>query len=228
MATDSRTTNHQEKMIIFGFFIIIVAVISVLTYRGYSQPKTEATALPEKAALSVTLGDTSLDKKIVVYTDPMCDKCGAYHTDTLKNIYKDYVLTKKLKLEIRPLSIVSERSAALTELLMCSNEQGKYWQMSDYVYAAVGRKNGRSADVNAVNFYTDFPAEKIAAAVQLDKDKLASCITASSYATKITQADTQAYAANIYSTPTTFIGDEDPVRGYAIYPYIKNIIDMKL
>lgn len=203
-------------------------MVAVLVYRGQRSANMQVNTLPAHAALSVTFGDTSAKNKVVVYTDPMCEKCGEYHTDTLQRVYDDYVKPGKISLEIRPLGIVSEYSAPLTDFLMCSNEQGKYWDATKYVYSAIGRKNGRERNVNAAAFYIDFPVEKIAKTIGLDESKLASCITKNSYATKLSQADTQAYAANIYSTPTTFVGDKDPVRGYAIYPYIKNLIDINL
>lgn len=228
MSVSTGARLHQEKMIIVAVFVCIAAVVSVLAFRNFQQAEKAANKLPEQAALSVTLGDSSLANKIVVYTDPVCDKCAQYHDETLTKVYDDYVKPKKLKLEIRPLSIVSEQSAALTELLMCSNEQGKYWETSGFVYDAIGRKNNKSLELNSITFFTDFPSSKIAEIVKLDAAKLSSCLGDDRYKEKIKQADQQAYAANVYSTPTTFIGTQEPVRGMAIYPFIKSLIDISI
>lgn len=228
MSVSSRVRLHQEKMIIAAVFIFIAAIVSVLAFRNHQQSEQAANKLPDQAPLSVTIGDSSLTNKLVVYTDPVCDKCAQYHDETLTKVYDDYVKPKKLKLEIRPLSIVSEQSAALTELLMCSNEQGKYWETSNMVYHAVGRKNNKGLEFNAAAFFVDFPSSKVAEIVNMDGKKLSSCLNDDRYKEKIKQADQQAYAANVYSTPTTFIGTQEPVRGMAIYPFIKSLIDISI
>lgn len=234
MSVQRKLVLRQEKVILISVVLIIASVIGVFAYRTYQQEIAEANTLPEKAALSVTLGDASATDTVVVYTDPVCDKCAQYHEETLKPLYDEYVTTKKIKLEIRPVSIVTEQSAALTELLMCSNEQGQYWQMSEFVNDALNRKNNQTLVVNAATFFVDFTSAAIADTLTksydapVDADKLKSCLDATRYDEKIKQADTQAYAANIYSTPTTFIGEQEPVRGYSIYPFIKSLVDITI
>lgn len=234
MSVQRKLVLRQEKVILISVVLIIASVIGVFAYRTYQQEISEANTLPEKAALSVILGDASVKDTVVVYTDPVCDKCVLYHEETLKPLYDEYVATKKIRLEIRPVSIVTEQSAALTELLMCSNEQGKYWQMSEFVNDALNRKNNQTLVVNAATFFVDFPSATIAETLTksydapLDGDRLRSCLDATRYDDKIKQADTQAYAANIYSTPTTFVGEQEPVRGYSIYPFIKSLIDITI
>ncbi len=216
---------HQEKVILATIAVMILGVIGVVTYFNTLKQEQEKTRLPESAALSVILGERTAPKKMVVYTDPVCDKCAEYHQDTLEQVYDNYVATGKLQLEIRPLSIVTEQSASFTELLMCGDEQGKYWQMSDFVYRALTRKNNQTLEVNSLTFFVDFPTTEIAKIVEIDESKLASCLQDTRYDERITQADQAAYKANVYSTPTTFIGGrEEPVRGLAIYPFIESLI----
>lgn len=234
MSVQRKLVLHQEKVILIAIVLIIASVIGVFAYRTYQQEIAEANTLPEKAALSITLGDTSASDTVVVYTDPVCDKCAQYHEETLKPLYDEYVTTKKIKLEVRPLSIVTEQSAAINELLMCSNEQDKYWQMSEFVNDALNRKNNQTLVVNAATFFIDFPSATIADTLTrsydapVDAATLKSCLDATRYDDKIKQADTQAYAANIYSTPTTFIGTQEPVRGYSIYPFIRSLVDITI
>lgn len=225
MSVSTKERLRQERVIITVVFIFMVATISFLTFRSQRAESTR-TALPPEAPLSVVIGDEKAPQKMVVYTDPVCDKCAQFHNETLKKVYDDYVKPGKLQLEVRPLSIVSEHSAPLTHMLMCGSEQGKYWETTGFIYDALGRKNGKSVDANAATFPEDYPADKITSIVGLNFDKLVECANDSRYDTKITQADQQAYAANIYSTPTTFVGTHEPVRGMAMYPYIKSLIDI--
>lgn len=224
----SQIRMHQEKMIVIGAVIIIIAVISTLVYRSHLRSAATEVKLPPKAALSVTIGDKSVKPTMTVYTDPVCDRCAQFHDETLKKVHDEYVKPKKIKLEIRPLSIVSEYSAPLVRLMMCGNEQGKFWETSEFTYDAVGRKNGRALEANAAAFFTDFSAQRIAETVKLDSGKLTSCLSDTKYDALIKQADTQAYGAGIYSTPTTFIDKQPPVRGFAMYPYIQGMLDTEI
>ena len=228
MSTSRKTELRQESVIIFAVVLTIAAALGVFAYRGFQQNQEDDTKVPESAPLSMAFGDEKIQDKVVVYTDPVCDKCAAYHEETLKPLYEEYVKTDKIQLEIRPLSIVTEQSAPLVELLMCSNEQGKFWQTSDFMYEALQRNNSRNIQVNAAAFFDDFPASRIAVGSGLDENKLSSCLRDNRYDERIKRADTQAYAANIYSTPTTFVGTEDPVRGYAIYEYVKSLVDITI
>ncbi len=108
MSIQRKLVLQQEKVILISVILIIASVIGVFAYRTYQQEISEANTLPEKAALSVTLGDASVKDTVVVYTDPVCDKCALYHEGTLEPLYDEYVATKKIKLEIRPISIVTE------------------------------------------------------------------------------------------------------------------------
>ncbi|QHN42791.1 thioredoxin domain-containing protein [Candidatus Mycosynbacter amalyticus] len=228
MAISRETELQQKKVIIAVAAIVCVVVLAIVGFRMFWQQHATGDTAPAQAPLSVSLGNKSASTKVVIYTDPVCDKCATFHSATVKPLYDDYAKTGKIDLEIRPLSIVTEQSAALTELLMCGNEQGKFMDTSDFVSDALTRSNGRTVEVNGVSFFTDFPAARIAQGAGLDETKLSSCLRDNRYDNLIKQADTQAYAANIYSTPTTFVAGQEPVRGYAIYDYIKSLVDISL
>lgn len=225
MATDKDIELRQKKIILAAVLVALMSMVGVIVYRHFQQANP-TTTLPDHAALSVTLGDETAAQKVVVYTDPACDKCGAYRRDTLAPLYEDYVKTGKVALEIRPVSIVTEQSALLNTLLMCANEQGKFWQMSDFVSTTLARSNGKNVSTNATTFFDDYEPSRLAVGGGVNETKLTDCLKSTRYNDQIKQADTQAYAANIYSAPTTFVGDREPVRGYAIYSYIKSLIDL--
>lgn len=227
MSLSSQMQLHQEKVILAVISIVILAVIGTITYVNTLKQEQEKTKLPDTAALSVTFGPSDAPQKMVVYTDPVCDKCAQYHEETLEKVYKNYVENDALQLEIRPLSIVTEQSAAMTELLMCGNEQNKYWQTTEFVYDALTRKNDQTMQANAATLFMDFPPAEIAEIVELDENSLVSCLEDNRYDGKIAQADEAAYAVNVYSTPTTFIGEREPIRGMSIYPFIESVIEIE-
>lgn len=228
MAVTSKREQQQKIVIIVIVLLCVLAVVGVMVLRHMQAQRATETKLPTNAPLSIKLGDQNAKLKVVIYTDPVCDKCADYHNETIKPLYEDYVKKDKVELDIRPVSIVTEQSAPLTELLMCSNEQHKYMATADFMYRELTRQNGKVMTVNAATFFQDYPMIQIARATDMEESKLTSCVRDDRYTDRIKQADTQAYAANIYSTPTTFVGTQDPVRGYAIYDYVKSLIDISL
>lgn len=225
MSSERTSTLHQEKMILFGIGLIILVAVATLVYQQIRADRAADTKVPDSAPLSVTFGDESVEPAVIVYTDPVCDRCAAYHEDVVLPLYEEYVKSKKARLEIRPLGIVSESSAPLNELLMCSNEQDTYLETSKLVYDAVHA--GENPTEASAQFFNIHSTEDIASKVDMDEKKLSTCLDDDRYATKMTQADAQAYAAGIYSAPTTFIGDSEPIRGYSSYSYIKSLLALE-
>lgn len=228
MSSSSQSKLHQEKVILLSLLAGIALIIGAVLYVNFLRQKASQTSLPANAPLSIVVGDKKADTKVVVYTDPLCEKCADFHRDTVLKIRKEYADSGKITLEIRPLSIISDQSANITELLMCSNEQGKYWEVADIAFTSIWSNNGKSHEENAAAIFDNYPVAKIAKMVNADETKLSDCIKDDRFATKISQADAQAYTANVYSTPTTFIGSHEPIRGAVNYQYIKSLIDISL
>lgn len=209
--------------------ILILAILGVLAvlvgFYFYQQSSQKVGDAPANAVLSVVLGENSKAPKMVVYTDLLCDRCHEYHNDTLSKLKKDYVDQGKLQLEIRPVAIVSERSASLTELVMCTNEQQAFWPGLNYIYNALYTDEKKTAEQKAGTFFDDHSFKAIADKLSINEKKLANCKNERTYDEKIAKADKDAGEADIYSTPTTFIKDTEPVRGYARYDFIRSLVD---
>lgn len=226
MSFERVRTLHQEKIVLFGVGLLIVVAIATLVFQQFRAQQAESTKVPDKAPLSVTFGDEAATQRVIVYTDPVCDRCAAYHEDVVKPLYEQYVKTGKIRLEMRPIGIVSADSAKLNELIMCSNEQDRYFGATKYVYDAV--HGGTDAAQAATAFFSIHSSKDIATALKIDQKKLDTCLDENPYNTKMSQADAQAYASDIYSAPTTIIGSSEPVRGYSTYSYITSLVELEL
>lgn len=223
MSSERTRVVQQEKTVLIGIGVLIIVALATLAFHQFRANHADDVKVPDTAPLSVAFGDTTAQLRVIVYTDPVCDKCAAYHEDVVMPLYRDYVKSGHARLEIRPLGIVSADSAKLNELLMCSNEQHAYMKTSKYVFDAVHK--GDDAAEAAAQFFDIHSTEDIAAASDIDAKKLVSCLDGDTYTQKASQADAQAYAADIYSAPTTIVGDSEPVRGYSTYAYIKSLIE---
>ncbi len=115
-----------------------------------SQALLEALVRPD----SPTLGAADAPVTLVEFLDPECESCAAF-APTVKKILKDYDGKIRLVVRYMPLHPNSLKAAALTE---AAGEQGKYWQMQDYLFqkqSEWGTKHGAPGttvqpDVNAL------------------------------------------------------------------------------
>lgn len=225
MSIERKKILHQEKIVLFGIGLLIAVTVGTLVFHHFRTQQAESATIPSKSPLSVVLGSKNASARVIVYTDPVCDRCAAYHEDVVMPLYKNYVKKGTLQLEMRPIGIVSEDSAKLNELIMCSNEQGKYLAASKYVFDSVHR--GSDPAQAAATFFSVHSTKDIARALDIDAKKLSSCVDDNRYDAKMSQADAQSYAANVYSAPTTIVGDSSPIRGYSTYSYIKSLVDLE-
>lgn len=217
----------QEKVILLIIAFFIASMIGIYTFTQWRQQQASSTALPSSAPLSIQLGDSDNERKVVIYTDPVCDKCASYHEDVVTPLYNERVKKGEMSIEIRPVSIVSEQSKPLNELIMCSNEQDAYLATMSYITSNLHDEDGYS-EAKAAMFFDDHSAKEIAENTNMNQQALTACLKDTRYDNKMTQADTTAYEANVYSTPTTFVGDSEPVRGYSSAAYINRLIDIHL
>lgn len=217
----------QEKVILLIIGLFVASMIGVYTFTQWRQQQVNSSSLPSSAPLSITLGDSDDESKVVIYTDPACDKCAAYHEDVVTPLYEERVKKGELSIEIRPVGIVSEYSAPLNELIMCSNEQDAYLTTMSYITTNLIGEDSYS-EAKAATFFDDHSVKNIAQNTEMNHHELAACLKDTRYDNKMTQADSKAYSANVYSTPTTFVGDSEPVRGYSSPAYINRLIDIHL
>ncbi len=218
----------QEKIILLIIGGLALCLIGALAFNQYRQQQQSEVAVPSTAPLSIQLGDKNNANTIVVYTDPVCDKCATYHEDVIVPLYEEYVENEEVNIEIRPLGIVSEHSAPLNQLLMCSSEQNAYMATMEYVNQSLLDEEGNHTEVRAASFFDDHTTEDIARESDMKSSSLKQCLDDTHYDNKMTRADSEAYAANIYSTPTTFVGDSEPIRGYSSLSFIKQLINIHL
>ena len=220
MKTWIQTNKRLSSVIAVGVILALVVGLAL-----YQQSHTTVGQAPKDAAVSIVLGENSQAPTMVVYTDILCDRCKEYHEQTLRKLVNEYVMKDKLQLDIRPIAIVSERSSNLTELALCANDQGAFMPAMDYLYEELYKDEDTSAELQASKFFKEHSFAEIAKKLSVDEKQLADCKTERRYDEQIAEADRQAGAAGVYSTPTTYIEGIEPIRGHSQYSYISTLID---
>ena len=154
-------------------------------------------------------GDPGAKVVIVEFGDFQCPICKA-EAPILKRLLGD---ESSVKLIFRnfpnPLSHPQALSAALAA--MCANEQGKFWEYHDQLYA---NQNDLSSD-NLKN---------LAVTIGLNAETFNQCLENNKYFSKIKSDMEDGLVLNITGTPTLYING-NKVAGNISYETLKMIID---
>lgn len=85
------------------------------------------------------LGDEDAPVTIIEFSDFECPFCARAANGPIKEVIKEYVETGKAKLIFRQLPLPFHSSAQVAaEAAECANEQGKFWELHDMIFANQG------------------------------------------------------------------------------------------
>ncbi|MCA1585662.1 MAG: thioredoxin domain-containing protein [Acidobacteria bacterium] len=171
-------------------------------------PRKELTV----AAHDPARGAASAPITIIEFSDFQCPFCGRV-TPTLDKLRAAYPEKIRFVFKDFPLPNHAEAPKA-SEAAHCANDQGKYWEMHDRLFA-----NQQALAVPALKQH--------AAALGLDAATFDRCLDSNKYA-DIVQADLEeGQKLGIQSTPTLYINGR-PVVGAQPYEYFVTVIEEEL
>jgi len=131
--------------------------------------------------------------KIIVYSDYECPFCEEYYNETLKKVKEDFA--DKVVIAYRHFFISTHRGAMPAGLAAeCAAEQGKFWEMSDLLYA-----NAANNQMDADQF------KKNAADLKLDAKKFNECFDTEKYKDKIAADVKEAKEFGVIGTPSSYV-----------------------
>ncbi len=144
-----------------------------------------------------TLGDPTAPITMEEYADFQCPACGAFARGTLRQIEDKYVKTGKVKVVFHHFAFIGNESTRAAEASECANEQGKFWEYYDTLFAnQAGENQGAFNDTNLASF---------AQQLKLDMDNFNTCMKEDRYLSKVTADSNDAQSRGVSQTPTLFI-----------------------
>jgi len=209
-----------------GFWLALglVAVLG-LGALGYvaSKPKVTSTAidptLPALKAEGYVLGSPSAPLEVIEFGDFECPGCGQFATITEPQIRTELVNTGKIRMRFMDYPLPMHRNTWDASLAAaCANEQGKFWEMHDMLYANQDRWNGET---------TTKPRPIIAEMAKtlgLDMSKYGSCMDNETQRAKVQSHLLEAQRRNVNQTPTFIIGSQ-MIPGALPYDQFKKYVD---
>jgi protein-disulfide isomerase len=190
--------KKQDFWVILIISIIAVAIIAVIVIsklpKGVVVP-TDTVAKPMEKGLN--MGDPNASIKVVEFADFQCPYCQLYWEQIEPTIIQKYISTNMIYYTYSPMAFVGQESIDAAEAAYCANDQGKFWEYRDYLFANHTGEN-----------VSDFTQEKLltfAKKLNLDMDSFKSCLTTGKYAQAVNDANTYASNQGVNSTPSIMV-----------------------
>ncbi len=166
----------------------------------------------EVAAMGPAKGPEAAPVTIVTFSDFQCPYCSRA-IPTVDRVVKEYDGKVRLVFRNFPLSF-HDKAGKAAEAALCANEQGKFWQMHDQMFA-----HQDQLDVSALT--------QAATTLGLDGAKLGSCLESGKYAADVQRDIEAGKKAGVSGTPAFFINGR-MISGAQPYERFKEIIDAEL
>lgn len=137
-----RKQQQKERIImisVIGIVALAVAAILIIPnlpvdVGNYTRP--EPINRPLKSGM--TLGDPNATVKVEEYSDFKCVHCADFWENQEPELLTDYINTGKIFFKYVPMSFLSPESNTAAEAAYCANDQGKFWEFHDYIFANFG------------------------------------------------------------------------------------------
>lgn len=165
-------------------------------------------------------GNKDAKVTVIEFADFRCPFCERFYKDAIKSVLRDYVASGKVKYSFRHFAFLGQHSTWASEATECANEQGKFWQMHDWLYE-------NQAPESDTEYYSKANLIKYAGKVGLNVDKFASCLNSDKYASAVAADVSDGQRAGVNGTPTIFINGRSIV-GAQPYSTVKAAIDQAL
>jgi protein-disulfide isomerase len=217
----ARTPANRAFFLVIG--IVAVAGIAALTYAS-TRPKATTTiaydsTLPKVESQGYVIGSASAPLEVTEFGDFECPQCGRFAALTEPDVRTRLVNTGLIRwryidypLEMHMNTWQASMAAA------CADEQGKFWEMHDAIYAAQDQWSGQATrNPNKI-------LKQIGGALVANKDQFESCIDDQKTRPKIQAHYQMALARKARGTPTFLIGDQQ-ITDFLSYDDFKRLVD---
>jgi protein-disulfide isomerase len=200
-------------MVVLAFAVAIGLAVALVVLALVSRSSDDDTA-PTPTALvdfagipqdGVILGSADAGVTLIEYADLQCPACRAYSEAYLPEVVERYVRPGRVKTEFRGVAFIGPDSETALRYVLAAGLQDRLWQLQDALYRNQGGENS--------GWVTEELVRELAAEIpELDVEQLLADARSDQVTAMMTEAASQADAAEISGTPTLAIqvGGEEP------------------
>lgn len=207
-ATVVASSKGSKKTFYVVLAVAAVAGIAVLSYLASQGSKnriiTLDTNLPPVTSQGYVIGSPTAPVEIVEFGDFECPSCARFAELTEPDLRAQYVNTGKVRFRFIDYPLSMHRNTLnASNAAACADEQGKFWEMHDLLFATQHLWNGEATsdpDTHFKSLGTQIPG--------LDAAKLNECIDSRRNMAKVQSHLKIAVDRGLNGTPTFIVGNE--------------------
>jgi protein-disulfide isomerase len=162
---------------------------------GTAEANSLFRGIPQSGA---TLGDRTAPVTMIEFADLQCPFCGAYTRDTLPTLVKRYVRTGKVRMELRPITILGPDSGTAHAAAAAAAQKNRLWQFADLFYLNQGPERS--------GYVTEDFLSRIARGAGLDPRPVVTASRTPNSVPLLRQATAESQRLGITSTPSFLLG----------------------
>jgi len=211
-----------------GFFILLAVYLDNKNDAGPSanintnvnqqagQPSAEANLAKNLKKITKDnhlRGDLNAKVVMVEFSDLQCPYCSRAH-DTLKQLVDNYDGDVAWVYKHFPLDSLHPYARKAAEASECANDQGKFWEFIDELYA-----NQSSITLEYLS--------TVATQLDLNINEFNNCVTSNKYANKVNDDYQEGTSVGVTGTPGIYVNDQ-LIKGAMPYENFKQVIDSML
>ncbi len=116
-------------------------------------------------------------------------------------IEEEFVSTGQVKIQMRPVAILGEESGLAAQAAECANDQERFWDFHDTLYANHWGEHNSGA-------FSGENLKSFAEALELDTAAFDACLDSGKYASKVGDDTEAARQMGISTVPTIFVNGQ--------------------
>jgi protein-disulfide isomerase len=198
---------------------VLVALIAVVAIVLLDRGAGSSQAAPEVVASEKSLGAPDAPVVVVEYADFQCPYCRQFAEGPEQQLVQDYVDSGQVRFVFRHLAFLGDESTWAAEAAECANEQGRFWDYHDKLFAEQGAENQGA-------FRRD-NLKRFAAEIGLDTAQFDGCLDAGKYRSVVQDEFDDARRRRINSTPTILVNNQ-LIRNGADYQVLQAAVEAAL
>lgn len=206
--------RNQQRIITIGVLTlgaILIAVALIYPNIKSSSEVSVPTNESRPASNGLTIGDTNAPARIEVFEDFQCPACKQFTENIEPIILKTLVETGKAyyvfhNYPFLDSNSITKESWDAANASLCANEQGKFWEYHDTLFA---NWNGE----NQGAFNKDNLA-KFASAINLNMTDFNACMGEQRYNVAVKESFDLGNSMGVSGTPTVFVNGKEVTPGY--------------
>ena len=212
-----------------GFYLVLGAIALIggsllgysLMHKNDGAVGTPVTVDPATLGPSqgYTIGNANAPVKIIEFADFECPGCAQFATVTEPDVRKLIVDAGLASFTFYDFPLPQHKNSKRASLsAACANDQGKFWEMHDRIFARQDQWNTQAAD-NPKPFFQQYAKD-----IGLNESVWEACYDSNKHDARILANLADGEKRKVSSTPTFIVGDK-MYPGALPYDVLKAIVD---